>query len=110
VGEEVAQEAFVALHAKWEQIIDRDAYLRTVVVNLSRTVQRRQIRERLHLVPGRDESSTTPSVDETWSIVRRLPADQRAVVVLRYYEDLPLAAIAVVLGQPVGTVKSGVSA
>jgi RNA polymerase sigma factor (sigma-70 family) len=106
VGEEVAQDAFVVIHAKWEELVDRDAYLRTVIVNLSRTVQRRQIRERLHLARGREEISTTPSIDETWTIVRRLPADQRAVVVLRYYEDLPLAAIAVVLGQPLGTVKS----
>jgi RNA polymerase sigma-70 factor (sigma-E family) len=106
IGEEVAQDAFVAVHAKWDDVLEPAAYLRTVIVNLSRTVQRRQFRERLHLVGHREQVATTPSIDETWAIVRRLPADQRAVIVLRFYEDLPLTAIADVLGQPIGTVKS----
>jgi RNA polymerase sigma-70 factor (ECF subfamily) len=37
---------------------------------------------------------------------RRLDADQRLVVVLHYYLDLPLPDVAVALGVPVGTVKS----
>ena len=57
IGEEVAQDAFVALHAKWQQVLEPDAFLRTVIVNLSRTVQRRQIRERLHLVREREQVS-----------------------------------------------------
>ena len=38
--------------------------------------------------------------------VRKLPARQRETVILRYYEDLPEAQIAKVLGCTVGTVKS----
>jgi RNA polymerase sigma factor (sigma-70 family) len=41
-----------------------------------------------------------------WSAVRRLPAGQRAVLVLRYHEDLPEAEVARLLGLPLGTVKS----
>jgi RNA polymerase sigma factor (sigma-70 family) len=41
-----------------------------------------------------------------WSAVRRLPARQRAVLVLRYHEDLPEAEVARLLGLPLGTVKS----
>jgi len=38
--------------------------------------------------------------------VQRLPAKQRAVVVLRYWEDMSLAEIAAVLGRPLGSIKS----
>ena len=41
-----------------------------------------------------------------WAAVRRLPPRQRAALALRFYEDLPLADIADVLGCRVGTVKS----
>jgi RNA polymerase sigma factor (sigma-70 family) len=41
-----------------------------------------------------------------WSAVRCLPARQRAVLVLRYHQDLPEAEVARLLGLPVGTVKS----
>jgi RNA polymerase sigma factor (sigma-70 family) len=38
--------------------------------------------------------------------LRRLPVQQRAVVILRYYEDLPERDVADALGLPLGTVKS----
>jgi RNA polymerase sigma factor (sigma-70 family) len=41
-----------------------------------------------------------------WAAVRRLPARQRAVLVLRYHQDLPEAEVARLLGLPLGTVKS----
>ena len=41
-----------------------------------------------------------------WAAVRRLPTRQRAVLVLRYHEDLPEAEVARLLGLPLGTVKS----
>lgn len=45
-----------------------------------------------------------------WSLVSRLPARQRAIVVLRYYEDLSERQIAHTLGCRPGTVKSQASA
>ncbi|HEX2039468.1 MAG TPA: sigma-70 family RNA polymerase sigma factor [Acidimicrobiales bacterium] len=45
-------------------------------------------------------------MDETWDVLRRLPYRQRAVLVLRYYEDLSEAEIADVLDCRPGTVKS----
>ena len=45
-----------------------------------------------------------------WPLVCALPARQRAVIVLRYYEDLSEAQIADVLGCAPGTVKSQSSA
>jgi RNA polymerase sigma-70 factor (ECF subfamily) len=41
-----------------------------------------------------------------WAAVRQLPSRQRAVIVLRYYEDLSEAEVARLLGLPLGTVKS----
>jgi len=45
-------------------------------------------------------------VNELIDSLRRLPARQRAVVALRYYEDRPEAEIAELLGIRLGTVKS----
>ena len=47
-----------------------------------------------------------PEVDETWTQLARLPWAQRAVVVLHYYEDLPLVEVAGLLDRPVATVRS----
>jgi RNA polymerase sigma factor (sigma-70 family) len=47
-----------------------------------------------------------PEIDELWSRLSRLRPDERACVVLRYYDDLPLAEIAELLELPLGTVKS----
>jgi RNA polymerase sigma factor (sigma-70 family) len=47
-----------------------------------------------------------PEIDETWQAVARLPVRQRAVITLRYWEDLSEADIAQTLAWPAGTVKS----
>jgi RNA polymerase sigma factor (sigma-70 family) len=106
IGQDVAQDAMAAVHKQWIDIENPAAYLRTVVVNLSRSAQRRSIRERLHLHGRAHTVTTIPEIDETWHLLRQLPAAQRAVVVLRFYEDLSLAEIAEHLGKPIGTVKS----
>jgi RNA polymerase sigma factor (sigma-70 family) len=98
----------LAVHAVWGALDHPEAFLRTVVVNRARSTQRRQIVERLHLQRFREREpiSSTPVLDETWNVIRSLPVKLRIVVVLRYYEDLSLSEIAVLLGQPLGTVKS----
>ena len=107
VGEEVAQEAFLVVHARWSELDQPAAFLRTVVVNKSRSVQRRQIRERRHArALGPTASVLDPDVDEMWQHLTSLSPDQRAVVVLRFYEDLTVADIADVMDKPIGTVKS----
>lgn len=107
VAQDVVHDVFLAIHARWALIDNPDGYLRTAIVNRCRSAQRRQILERRHLHRRTEAAlSTTPEVDETWAAVRRLPADQRTVLVLRFYADLSLAEIASEMGKPIGTVKS----
>jgi len=61
--------------------------------------------ERLR-APAPEQPSLPPDLDETWQAIRRLSPDQRAVIVLRFYEDLSVDRTAEVLDKPVGTVKS----
>ncbi len=106
-GEEITQEAFMVVHSQWSSLDEPAAYLRVVVVNKSRSVQRRQIREHRHLRSVRaTPAALTPEVDETWQQLRSLSADRRAAIVLRFYEDLAVAEIADVMDKPIGTVKS----
>jgi RNA polymerase sigma-70 factor (sigma-E family) len=91
---------------------DVAAYLRRAVVNSVRGSWRRRRVERRHtaaqsvgLSTGAFESSVVER-DAVWSALARLPAGQRRVLVLRYYEDLSEAEVARLLHVQVGTVKS----
>jgi RNA polymerase sigma-70 factor (sigma-E family) len=55
---------------------------------------------------GRDEADAMAEQDLLWRALARLPPGQRAVLVLRYYEDLTEAQTAAVLGCSVGSVKT----
>lgn len=104
-AEELVQESFVRIARARRPLENPHAYLRTTVVNLSRSHLRRlRVRRRQPaMIPRLVEN---PDLDETWGVVCRLPFRQRAVVVLRFYEDLPEAEIARLLGCGLGTVKS----
>jgi RNA polymerase sigma factor (sigma-70 family) len=105
---EIAQDALVTVLQRWDVIQDPAAYLRTAVLYRSRSTQRRAILERRHQfrVSVSEGVEAETAIDETWQRIVALSADQRSVVVLRYYEDRPLAEIAEMLGKPLGTVKS----
>src|SRR6476661_4450344 len=99
VAEEAVQDAFVSMHARWQQLREPEAalaYLRRSVVNTSRSVVRHRVVEDRHL--AREASSpTTP-----W----RTTEASGEVLVLRYYLDLTEAQIADALGISPGSVKS----
>jgi RNA polymerase sigma factor (sigma-70 family) len=108
VAEELVHDAFVRLYARPVAPENPGGYLHTVVVNLCRDYLRRGARARQHPVLA-SLPETPPEIDETWTAICRLPARQRAVVVLRYYQDLPEVEIARLLGCRPGTVKSSLS-
>jgi RNA polymerase sigma-70 factor (sigma-E family) len=109
VAEDLVQEAFVGLRRHWHHVDNPGGYLRISVVNLARAHLRRRGVERRHSTTSDTaEPAVTgdPEIDDTWAALRRLPPRQRAVVVLRFYEDLPYDQIAEILDCPPGTVKS----
>lgn len=105
-AQDVVHDVFLSIHRRWASIDNPGGYLRTALINRCRSAQRRQIVERLHLRRPSTETTAIPEVDETWRAVQLLPAEQRTVLVLRFYADLSLAEIATEIGKPVGTVKS----
>lgn len=111
-AEDLAQETMVRVYRAWDTIRERGrpaAYARAVLVNRHRSLLRRARVEAKHLV-ARAHQSSVPEVGEdavvVWQALWKLPAREREVLVLRYYEDMPQAEIADALDIPVGTVKS----
>ncbi len=105
VADDIVHDAFAGLTRHVASVRDPLAYLHRSVVNAAvRTIQRRN---RARSLPQRPlQPSTIPEVDETWQMVAALPARQRVVVVLRFWEDYSYEQIAEALGLPLGTVKS----
>jgi RNA polymerase sigma-70 factor (sigma-E family) len=118
-AEDVVQEAFTGLHRNWGKLRDAAAavgYLRTAVVNGSRSVLRRRktAREYVppHAVNARSAESLAMLSTEHQAVVSalsKLPPRQREVLVLRYYGGLSEAEISEAAGISKGTVKSTAS-
>jgi RNA polymerase sigma-70 factor (sigma-E family) len=119
-AEDVVQDAFLALHRRSGSLRDPDAglaYLRSSVVNLSRSVLRRRHVARKHLKVA--EPDTTAPADHDVLVrdehravlvaVRALPRHQREVLILRYWSGLSEREIAATLGISAGSVKSAAS-
>jgi RNA polymerase sigma-70 factor (sigma-E family) len=118
-AEDVVQDAFLGLYRALPRLRDTDKvlpYLRTAVVNRSRSVLRARRRAALRRVPHEPpvwsaESAAMASEERraVLAAVSRLPARAREVLALRYYLDLPDAEIAEILGISRSTVSSTVS-
>jgi len=107
IAEEVVQDAFVGLHRKSGQVDNAVGYLQRSVVNLSVSViRRRKVVDRQPRPVPEQYGASAPEIDEMWARVQRLPAKQRAVIVLRFWEDMSLAEIAHVLDRPTNSVKT----
>ncbi|MGH3529398.1 MAG: RNA polymerase sigma factor [Pseudonocardiaceae bacterium] len=118
-AEDVVQEAFTGLHRHWSGLRDEAAalgYLRTAVVNGSRSVLRRRKTARGYVPPhqanARSAESLAMLTTEHQAVVvalGQLPPRQREVLVLRYYGGMSEAEIAAATGVSRGTVKSSAS-
>ena len=117
LAEDLVQDAFVKMLGRFHDLRNRDAfwwYLRRTIVNLSRSQFRRRRVERAWLERQQPaESAALPDRlaerDRLQRALMTLRPEQRAAIVLRYYEDLSEADTAHALGIAVGTVKSTVS-
>jgi RNA polymerase sigma-70 factor (sigma-E family) len=105
-AEDVVQDAFVQLYPRFGTVGDAGGYIYRSVVNgcWSRQRHRRVVERLRHLTAQPD--AVTSEIDETWAALGRLSPRRRAVVVLRFYADLPLTDIAEILDCRLGTVKS----
>jgi RNA polymerase sigma-70 factor (sigma-E family) len=116
-GEELAQAALVRVASRWWLLRDRDnidAYVRTAIVrghlNLRTRLRRRE--QRVASPPPTAVGDASDRVSRSVDLRRALaalPAGQRAVLALRYLDDLSEVQTAAVLGCSVGTVKSQAS-
>jgi RNA polymerase sigma factor (sigma-70 family) len=108
VAEDIVQDCFAGLIRRGLAVADPEAYLRTSVVNGTRSWHRRQRFERA-LHRRRVPEDEPPDLHQVRVALDRLPLRERTALVLRFYDDLPEAEIATVLGCPLGTVKSLIS-
>ena len=111
-AEDIVQDVFVRAAPRLSSLGDEEVgpYLRRSVVNAWKNGLRHHIVE-ISAAPKlmQGELSADPALEERdamWREISKLPARQRACLVLRYYEDLPDGEIASLLGCRIGTVKS----
>ncbi|WP_063747999.1 SigE family RNA polymerase sigma factor [Pseudofrankia inefficax] len=123
-GEDLLQGAFERTYRHWARIADGqpEAYVRRALVNAA-TSRWRRLRARVSEVPlvvdgqwtvdlaadGLDHADRMSQRDGLVRALRTLPPRQRAVLVLRYFDDLPEADVAAALGCSVGSVRSQAS-
>ncbi|WP_241835295.1 SigE family RNA polymerase sigma factor [Pseudofrankia asymbiotica] len=119
VAEDVVQDAFAGLLRQWPRLRDRDraaGYLRTSVINRSRSQLRRRLvarRTGLRYEPPAASAEANALLGEdrraVLAALRRLPPRRQVVLVLRYYSELSDDEIAETLGISPHTVRSTAS-
>ncbi|MCU1589602.1 MAG: polymerase sigma-E factor [Frankiales bacterium] len=113
-GEDLVQAALTKTAMRWDRLADKgaaEAYTRMIMVRLAaRWGQRRWSGEvptaRLPEAAGPDDADRMATQDALARALRALPYQQRAVVVLRYYQQLSERETADALDCSLGTVKS----
>lgn len=120
-AEDIVQDCLLRLARKWPRVRAMEhpgAYARRVMVSLVLDGGRQRSRRRHELGAPEAEPAPQDGVGSVASLnaradlirgLRGLPARPRAILVLRYFSDLPEAEVATILGCSVGTVKSGAS-
>ncbi len=114
-AEDLVQGALAKLYRRWGKVDEPEGYVRRIIYNdqVSRWRRLSVMREDpVDDVPEGALPDRAAVVDDrldVWQLLQRLPPRQRAVLVLRYYEDLSEREIAAVLGCSLGTVRSQAS-
>ena len=118
-AEELVQDTFARLYPQWHRVEAAElplAYVRRSMTNGYVNTRRAAITRREFAVAQppeasdvRDPYSQLADRDDIWRRLHTLPANQRAALVLRYFEDLSDDDAAAALGCRVGTVRSLVS-
>jgi RNA polymerase sigma-70 factor (sigma-E family) len=120
-AEDLTQTAFAKLYLSWDKVRNQgsiDGYVRRILVNEHNSLWRRAWKRREHpqdqtlldrVDEARHDEYDEGSSSALWDLVQTLPRKARAVVVLRYYEEMSEAETADALGISVGTVKSQTS-
>jgi RNA polymerase sigma-70 factor (sigma-E family) len=119
LAEDVAQAALASAYAAWWRVRradDPDAYVRRILINTSnRRFRRRRVAEQVHQPEQLPDAAVADPAEligqhsALLAAVRELPARQRAIVLLRYWDDLSDAQVAAILGCSPGTVRSQAS-
>jgi RNA polymerase sigma factor (sigma-70 family) len=109
LAEDAAQEAFVRAYGRWSRVrgLQRpDAWVARVAMNLALD-GRKKLRREAQLAPDL-EGPVRDQVEEIWMRwnLGQLPPMQRAAIVLRYFEGLPVTEVARSMGRSTDTVKS----
>ncbi|MEU0674594.1 SigE family RNA polymerase sigma factor [Streptomyces sp. NPDC006172] len=116
-AEDLLQEALVKLWFVWPRIAEEapEAYVRKVLARAAARSARRRwwgeqpVEHLPDLAAAGDASALVAERSRLEDALAQLPPKQRAVVVLRYYQDLSEKQVAQVLGCPVGTARSHAS-
>lgn len=116
LAEDLAQETLLRMYAVWRRVTrsgNPDGYARKVLVNLYRATLRRPSR-REHLTEAVPDQATIQvgfheDREALLSALADLGGSQRAIVVLRYWEDMSVTDVAELLKLSPGTVKSQAS-
>ena len=109
---DLSQDALLKVYTKWHRIRNEDPgpYARTILVNLCRSAYRRKMLE-VRKTPAHaghipDLSNRVDDALRVATALSALPPIRRAVILLRFYEDMPEQQIAAVLDRPLNTIKS----
>ena len=116
-AEDLVQTGLLQLLGSWSRVRDpdaRNAYVRRTIINHQRSLWRRRASTDVltDTVPESavlDPYTASDRRQDLNEVLQRLPVRQRAVVILRFYEDMSEAQVAELLGCSIGTVKSQTS-
>lgn len=104
---DIASEAFTRLLSRWLTVRDPKGYLYVTATNLVRDRWRREQRDRRLRARLQELAPVATPATDPWlrDLVERLPDRLRTPVLLHYYADLSVAAVAAALHKPEGTIK-----